>query len=200
MGRPRHISDSEILDVARDVLHECPTASTLTIAERVGLSQAALFKRFGTKLGMLHKAFDLDAAPGWVGMVEAGPDERPIPDQLREIGFEIDAFFRRLVPSVAALKALGIDLRSLFTKTQLPPPVRGYEALRGWFARAMAAGLIRPSDPGASAIAFMGAFQARAFWRYMAGSHFPTPLPDDEVYIASVVEVFWRGLSPEELP
>lgn len=198
MPRPRQVTDDEILGVARDVLHADPTAPTATIAARVGLSQAALFKRFGTKLELLFRAFRMDVDPPWLDLVRAGPDARPIPVQLRELGAAIDGFFQQMVPSVSALRACGVDPRALFRAGRVPPPVRGYEALRGWFERAQAAGRIRAADPASAAMGFMGAFQARAFWRHLAGDLGGAVLPDDEAYLVAIVEQCWRGLAPEE--
>ncbi len=199
MARPRNVSDEAILEAARAALVEDPSVSTGSIADRVGLSQAALFKRFGTKLGLIHRALDLGVPPNWVSVCDRGPDDRPLPEQLREIGIEMNAFFMMMVPRFAASKALGIDIRALLaSKNTPPPPVVGYQAMRGWVARAMTRGLLRTTDPGSVAISFMGSFQARAFWKHMGGSWFPTPIPDDEAYVANVVDQFWRGLAPEE--
>ena len=50
MGRPRLIEDDAILAAAREVfLARGAAATTQDVAERVGLSQAAIFKRFATK-------------------------------------------------------------------------------------------------------------------------------------------------------
>jgi AcrR family transcriptional regulator len=192
------VSDAAILDVARAVLHADPTAPISTVAARVGLSQAALFKRFGTKLALLSRALRMDADPPWIDLARSGPDERPIPVQLRELGSAIDAFFHDMVPSASALRASGVDPRSLFGSGRVPPPVRGYEALRGWFERALAAGSVRAVDPASAAMGFMGAFQARAVWRHLSGDHGAGVLPDAEAYLAATVEHCWRGLAPEE--
>lgn len=192
------MTDEAILDVARRVLHADPTAPTSTIAARVGLSQAALFKRFGTKLALLSRALRMDADPPWIDLVRAGPDPRPIPVQLRELGAAIDAFFHEMVPSISALRASGVDPRSLFRVGRPPPPVRGYEALRGWFERARAAGRIGAVDPASAAMGFMGAFQARAVWRHLSGDQGSSVLPDAEAYLVATVEQCWRGLAPEE--
>lgn len=197
MARPRHVSDDEILEVAREVLTEDPSAPTTSIASRVGLSQAALFKRFGTKVGLIQRALDIPAAPDWTEVCERGPDDRPVVEQLHEIGALMNAFFQRIVPRVAALKALGLDLRCLFEgRSAPPPPVVGYQAMRGWVSRAMAKGLLRPADPAETAIAFMGSFQGRAFWEHVGGSWLPGPVTTDEAYVEHVVELFWRGLAP----
>lgn len=198
MARPRHISDDEILEVARECFTADPTTSTVTIAERVGLSQAALFKRFGTKLGLMSQALGVPTTPSWVELAHSGPDDRPVPDQLVELGTRVNAFFTTIMPRVAAMKAAGMTFARMFGHQAEPPPVIGYRALAGWFERAIDQGLVRPADPGGLAIAFIGTFQGRAFWNFFAAGQFPAPLPDNDVYIRHVVDVFWRGLAPED--
>ena len=57
MGRPRTVSDDVILEAARAVfLEQGPGASTQSIADRLSVSQAALFKRFGTKRDLMIAA------------------------------------------------------------------------------------------------------------------------------------------------
>ena len=58
--RPKKISDEDILEVARQCLMEQGSGvSTQFIADRLGVSQATLFKRFGTKLKLLQAALYL---------------------------------------------------------------------------------------------------------------------------------------------
>ncbi len=60
MGRPRTVSDEVILEAARSVfLEHGPSASTQAIADRLSLSQAALFKRFGTKHVLRDASFSI---------------------------------------------------------------------------------------------------------------------------------------------
>ncbi|MEZ6127616.1 MAG: TetR/AcrR family transcriptional regulator [Planctomycetaceae bacterium] len=50
MARPRTISDDQILQTARDCfLEHGPSVATDVIAERLGVSSQALFKRFHSK-------------------------------------------------------------------------------------------------------------------------------------------------------
>ena len=200
MARPRQVTDDEILEVARACFEEDPNASTVTIAQRVGLSQAALFKRFGTKMRLMLRAMGITFGPPWVPIVEKGPDDRPVPEQLAEIGDAIVGFFRKMMPRLAVMKAVGLSFTDMFGEEEKPPPIVGYEALTAWFERAIEQGLVRDGDPKGFAIAFLGMFQARAFWAHFAGDHFPSPMPDDEAYTRHVVSLFWRGVAPEEAP
>lgn len=199
MARPRQVSDESILDAARQTfLSEGPAASTSRIAELVGLSQAALFKRFGTKHNlMLQALLPNDGPPAFVSLLSGGPDERPIPDQLQRIATGILAFFKTLVPAVAVLKSAGLDPKDLFSRWETPPPVLAVRALEAWFGEAATQGRIRCPDPEATAISFLGMMQVRAFWSHVAGRRFSTQ-PDDQ-YVAAVIDQLWRGLAPDEV-
>ena len=77
MVRPRLFSDAEILQVARRCfLEHGPAVSTTVIASEVGLSQAALFKRFGTKQNLMLLALPLMALMGLACMVTWLNDRR----------------------------------------------------------------------------------------------------------------------------
>lgn len=200
MSRPRQVSDEEILEAARACFLDDPTASTVTIAQRLGVSQAALFKRFGTKLALMLAAMGMKDGPPWVELAQRGPDERPIPEQLAELGASINTFFVWMIPRVAAMKAVGIGFRQMFGGARVPPPVRGHQALRDWFARGIEQGRVRAGDPAELAISFLGMFQGRAFWRHATAGQPEVTLVDDEAYIRHVVDLFWRGVSPEGAP
>lgn len=194
MARRTTVSDEEILAAARDAWLDDPRASTAAIARSVGLSEAAIFKRFRTKVRLMLRAFGVHHGPPWVALVASGPDDRPLQVQLDEIATEVDSFFRRMVPRIAVLKGLGISPEAMFGDDEEPPPVVGFRALRDWFERAQTQGLVDPAlDAGSLALALIGAFQGRAFWRHMFHDRVPT---DDRHYVAHVVDVFCSGLGP----
>ena len=59
MARPRTVSDEDVLAAARKVfLARGPGAPVSDIAARVGLSQPALFRRFGDKNEILRRALE----------------------------------------------------------------------------------------------------------------------------------------------
>ncbi len=57
MGRPKTISDDEVLRVARDLFREKGhTASTRAVADAAGISEAILYQRFGSKDELFFRA------------------------------------------------------------------------------------------------------------------------------------------------
>lgn len=199
MGRPRQTTDDTLLATAREcVLELGPGVSTAVIADRAGVSQATLFKRFGTKEDLLVAAL----APGdhhlaWIETLADGPDDRPLEQQLREVATEISDFFEDFMPCAAALRAAGIDLEKVMRSHEVPPPIRARRALLGWFRRAAAAGRMHPqANPEAATTALLGGLQHQMFMRHLATNLAPdlfTPHSHGDL-----VDVLWRGIAPPE--
>ena len=101
MARPRTVTDDKILGTARACfLSHGPAISTARIAEAVGLSQAALFKRFGSKQELMLRALMPPSEPAWLDHVRNGPDSRNIDVQLVEIGVAASRFCREMTPAM----------------------------------------------------------------------------------------------------
>ncbi|MBX2797413.1 MAG: TetR/AcrR family transcriptional regulator [Myxococcales bacterium] len=197
MARPRQVTDDEILEAARACFIEHgPSCPTTVIAERLGVSQAALFKRFGTKQELMCSALMPPPLPGWIELVEKGPDERPIPVQLTEIAQAVASFFEEFAPRLTTLKASGVDIKALMSRYDVPPPLRGILGLSKWMATAAEQGRIRTTQPRTAALLFLGSFQGRAFLSHVFGFN----LTDQDEYVAEIVATVWRGLAPEEDP
>lgn len=196
MVRPRKHSDEEILGAAREVfLKHGPAASTNLIAEAVGLSQPALFKRFGTKEQLLIRALMPGPNIAWVQALEAGPDERPIHEQLEQVLLLAMDFFDGAMPCLMTLKAADIDFPELMRAMPEPPPLRARRTARDWFQRAMDQGRIRPTNADAAALTLIGSIQARAAMSHIFGEARPTA--DERLsHVRAVADLLWRGLCP----
>lgn len=197
MGRPRTVSDDTILEAARAVFLEFgPSASTTTIAERCGLSQAALFKRFGTKHDLMFKALAPPDVPTFVAQLDAGPvPGEPMQEQLRSVSRVIARFFRDMVPCLMVLRTSDMDLMEQFAQMDVPPPVRAHQAVHGWLQRGMDAGELRMGDPVSMTASLLGAFHMRAFLTHL--THQPYDDVALDAYVDSVVDSLWNGLAPE---
>src|SRR6185295_7650575 len=95
MARPRLVSDDEIRSAVRKgVLEQGPQVSLDLIADRLGVTAPALFKRFGSRNALLLAALKLPENPRFLTLLTNGPDElRPFETQLHEI---IDAHMQFL--------------------------------------------------------------------------------------------------------
>lgn len=195
MGRPRQLSDEQILDTARACfLTHGPHVATAVIAEQLGLSQAALFKRFGSKSRLLVAALRPPPVPPWVNLLEEGPDNRPIDAQLVELCLAIARYFEAMVPCMMMLKASGARVGEVLGQDEMPPPARGHHALVSWLRRGQRLGLLGDFPATVLANALLGAVSQRSFVASLAG---PEALHDDlEDYVTALVKLLLRGLEP----
>ncbi len=199
MVRPRVVSDDEILTAARQgFLAHGPALSTAVIAESLGVSQATLFKRFGSKERLMVAALTpRPDGPDWAG-VTAPLDDRPLVDQLTERGLLVLRFFDQMMPCVAMLHAHSPELVHELMARPDAPPVRALAAVRALFDAALAQGRVAPCDTEAVAMVWLGALRQRAFW----SANLPSaPLrADGEEYVRTLNLTLWRGLRPEGAP
>lgn len=199
MARPRQISDSQILSVARDAfLAEGANISTTAIADLLGISQSVLFQRFGTKKGLLVAALTPNNRPEWLEMLRSGPDQREIAVQLLEFAEAFSAYFRTIFPAMIVLRQAGLDLHDLAPKGEVPAPLTVHHELTHWFRRAQGQGRVRRGDPAAMALAFQGALQIQPYLTHVVDA-------SAEFHVAGgtlrrVVETIWWGLDVEEEP
>lgn len=194
--RPRSFSDEDLLKTARRIfLEDGPGVSTTKIAKALGVSQAALFKRFSTKKELMLQALAPTVLPKWIDRVQKGPDERPVAEQLREIVAEVDEFFGKVMPAFSCIRAAGIGPDSIMKSFKdNPPPVRAHRALTGFFTTLHEQGRANIPHPKAMATAFMGAIHTRHSLQHMLGDQAPD---FGENYSDHMVELFWSGMKPD---
>jgi len=198
MARPRTVSDEEMLSAARAVfLEHGGGASTKAIAERLGVSQAALFKRFGTKKDLMIAALAPPAVPPFVPILEGGPDpDRPMDEQLGELARVMASFFTEMVPCVMVLNTSGMDPRAILEAHDVPPPVRAQRAVAAWVRQAIDLGLARDCDPDAVAFAVLGVLHLRAFFSTLTRQ--PPTEAELTAHVERAIDVLWRGIAPQE--
>ncbi len=197
MARPRQISNEEILSVTKEMLIDhgvnVPTAA---IAKRLGVSQAALFKRFGTKERLIHTALR-PPEPSFIGMLDDGPDERPLEAQVAEISGAVHAHMERIGPTLVMLRSAGICPETLLAQYEgEPPPVVAHRALSAWLRRAKRRGLLRKDVDSASvAIAWLGMIHGREFFAKVLGRD---PVRGSKRYLKQVMALLVGGMSERE--
>ena len=193
--RPRKISDKEILNVACDCfLEHGPGDSIQVIADRVGLSQPALFKRFHTKEELMLAALlppDLSSLIEWL---DSGPTQDDIYPQLKELIERLWTAVKNAVPRIAVLHLSGILSTPLHSRFKKIPYFIIIEAIAGWLHRAQQMGGVQPEgNPFLWAQSTMGTLQGRAYTRFILSSHMEAPgrkiyvtEDDDQEYIDTV--------------
>ncbi|MCO4746795.1 MAG: TetR/AcrR family transcriptional regulator [Proteobacteria bacterium] len=197
MARPRQVSDEDILKAVREAVFEHgPSVSTSVIAERVGLSQAALFKRFGTKETLLIRGLAPTELLEIKSLISGPSASEPFRDQLTELATELHAQLRILMPRIAALRSCGFQPSKVFGQFEVPPPVRMVRALAGWFDAAKTLDMVRAeADSSTLAKALMGSLFFESHLNQVAEKWLPEPDPDQ--HVASVVELLCTSILVE---
>ena len=195
--RPKKISDEDILEVARQCLIEQGSGvSTQFIADRLEVSQATLFKRFGTKLKLLQAALSLPIkAKFLLERIEVLPSDDPVKEQLLTLCLDMLVFFDEMIPCWATLHAAGISFPEHLSEDA--PPIRLRKGLTRWIAHLQDQDRIRQQvEPESIALALLGALQHRPFRNHIIKDQSMTQ--SDSEYVESIVDVMWRGLIPQE--
>ena len=195
MARPRQFTDAEILHEARRCfLEHGAHVSTAHIAQEIGLSQAALFKRFGTKENLLVSALAPEEIPEWIAHLDDGPSDAPMEEQLYRIAVKAFTFMKGLTPALMVLKSAGLSPQLLLKRFEIPPPLRARMKLTHFFEQALERGLIDTPDPQDLALQFMGAIHVRVFFGHMFGMQ--TDPAGDDAYLRNLVQPLCHGMLP----
>jgi hypothetical protein len=195
--RPQTKSDDEILSVARKVFFEKGTnASVQMIADEVGLSQPALFKRFGTKKELIRNALCDAPTPPWFKLVEKSPDDRQIKEQLKEIIIGIHTFFNTLHPIFKMMQSSGINPRELLQNGENKPlPEIGRDKLTKWLEECYVNDLIKKINFRITATQILGTIKFESF-NHLISCKTPTcdtfTLEDD--YVNELIEQILFGI------
>ena len=219
MSRPRTISDEQLLEAARDVfLEHGPGASVGLIAQRLGVSHAALFQRVGSKEQLLLRSLLPERAR--LAQVLAGPAPAPSDPQdcalaLREALATLMSFLRRALPGIVVLRCSGHAPGHAPKHAQERAPGQASEPphtpeampallrrqLQGWLLQASQAlrpGALDEERAWALAEGLLGAMEARCFNDYLSGAtHEPwqdDPQERDRAFLDALIQglVPWR--------
>lgn len=198
MARPPKVTDEEILSVAcRCFLEGGPHIPTSVIAGELGVSEAALYKRFGTKKELMIQACRPPQRPGFLEALEGGPTEgRDVREELMEVASAILDFIRGLMPRIAVIKAAGVSPLEMMDSFPVPPPVLAQRALKAWLDRAMDQGKLVAPDTDALAFVVMGSLHGRAMLTMLAGGMIPDF--DRDAYIEQLVDMLLDGVRAPE--
>jgi AcrR family transcriptional regulator len=201
MARPPKISTEEIIAVARQVfLEQGAGASTLVIAERAGISEAAIFKRFGTKQALFLASMGISDDHPWVNVLTKGTPTPEIRKDLIEICSQILEVYQDVMPRVFMMMNQG---KLSFPPPMLvPPPIRDTQLLAGYLDRAIAKGYIKPCNAITVAHCIVGAINSYVIMLNMPKLPFPVSALlqiksiEPELFIPNLIDTVWAGIDP----
>jgi AcrR family transcriptional regulator len=194
MGRPKEVTDEQIVVAARRCfLERGAGVSAGEIARELGVSHTTLFNRFGSKDELMIAALGPPEDSPWVATLEAGPDHRPIREQLVEHGKVMSAYFQELHAGLAVLQAAGTPRRKVFRRLKgAPPPVRAFRALTAWLRRAQSQGRLAKCDIETLATTILGALHGWAFTARVCGQS--TTAAAGERHVERFIDLLWNGI------
>lgn len=194
MARPRKITTEQILKAAQAVfLEKGFGASTHEVADKAGISEGSIFKRFPTKEDLFVAAMGMSKVSSLLSFIETTSGQGELPENLKTIGLEMINFFQELLPRMMMMRSKGLPLPAMIMKLDQAPPVRVRKVLTDFFAKEMALGKMHCSNPQTVAMMFMGSLM-----EYVLLTQLSAPLPDTEDYVESVVEVLWKSIQPDD--
>ena len=194
MARTRKITDEQILKAAQAVfLEKGFGASTLEIAERAGVSEGSIFKRFSTKEKLFLAAMGLSNLPPWLPFLDTIVGQGELKENLKIIGLKVIGFFQENLPKMMMLRSKGLLLPAMMQSSSAPP-IRNLKAMTKFFEQELAFGRIQASNPQTVAMIFLGSLM-----NYVLLKQISAPLPEAEDYVESMVETFWKSIQPNEL-
>lgn len=193
MGRPKSISDEDLLAVARtEFLRNGAFGSTKEIARRAGISEAALFKRYSTKAQLFLAAL-VPPTPGIEPVVARAQASRTARAGVHMLAEAVLDYFRVAIPMI-----LPMITQREFGDTSLPrnfqtnPATTLLATVASHYRAESARGRIRATDPDAAAAALVSAMHSVVLFEIM-GFHGGT-MP--RTAIRAMVDAMWDGLEP----
>jgi AcrR family transcriptional regulator len=199
MARPPKITNEAILTAARQVfLTQGVGASTVEIAAIAGISEASIFKRFGTKQALFLAAMGAET-PKWVKELPHQIPTAALKTELTDISTQMLDFYRVVLPRVMMMMAQN---NMPHPPMMPPPPIRDTYLLAGFIDRAIAAQYLRPCDAVSIANIIVGSIVNYVIVSNVP-SKMPIPLPfptpptiAPDRFIEQLIETLWQGIAP----
>jgi AcrR family transcriptional regulator len=196
MARPTTITDQQILDAAREAfLEHGYQASTLDIARQAGISEASIFKRFGSKEKLFYEALQIPEVPPWIAELDGLVGAGDVQENLICISLRIVAFLEEMVPRIMLQWGSRPGRPDPFRGLPEPPPVRDRRALAHFLQREIDRGRLRSFDPDLVARLLLGGLFSLAFEKTTSSP--PSREQATECLVRGMVGLIWAGVSPK---
>jgi AcrR family transcriptional regulator len=193
MPRRRTVSDEDLLRVARTAfLRDGINASTRTIAQEAGISEAVIFQRFGTKndlffAAMVPPAAELDT------LFDIVAGRGSVVENVERVGVRLLDYFMEVMPVFIPLVSHpSFDLTTFQQRHALPAMQVG-QRLTEYLAAEARHGRVRQGSPQAAATLLISHLHTLALMASIGG-HSPA---ETRQGVKEAVEVLWAGLRPE---
>ncbi len=195
MARPRSIDDETILAAAREVLlRDGMNAPTSAIARAAGVSEGTLFKRFGTKHGLLHRALALPD-PTWLEHLGERVGQGELKDQLEWLYLRFIAYFREKLPPMMHLMMHGaFTPEQMFDADPAHSPAATVKRVTNYLDAERRLGRMRHCDPELLARTLVSGAHHYVFFE-ITKQHPSLPMAA-ETCARGIVDLLWSGVRP----
>lgn len=191
MSRPRVMSDEQLDAAAREAFFELgPAAPVSDVARRLGVTQAALFHRAGSKEALMLKALCPGAPHALAAFAEPPRADVSLHAQLAPTLSSLLEFLHQALPGLMILRGAGISLDKAVPPGP-PPPVAMRAALASFLTVAAERRLTTLTNAAATADAMLGALEARVVNAYLGGPAFIDG--DDATFLQGLLEATLPG-------
>ena len=168
--RPKQFTDEELLLTAKEIfINHGPSASIQCIADSLGVSQAAIFKRYKTKNELLLAIMKDVHKSSWINDLKKGPTDENLEQQLNGILESIKKFLDENEPIINMIKFSNVKKEELMKIFPEPPPVVAIKELSKWLTKAQKKGLCKFDDAQVVAITILGSIFVPCHLEAMAG-------------------------------
>lgn len=196
MARRRSISDEQILKAAREVfLEDGPAAATSRVAERAGISEASVFKRFGTKQRLFCLAMRPKGPPEWLGELACRAGTGELRGLLEELVARMIAFYREVLPKLMLLWSNQVMVADLYAHAPEHPLAQSVRGVSRVLEREVEVGRLAPHDTETVARSLIGASMHFVFSEFAGVAEIFKQT--DRAYASSLIGVLLRGIGGE---
>jgi AcrR family transcriptional regulator len=198
VARPITITDEQILEAARAVfLKDGFNASTVEIAQRAGVAEGTLFRRFATKERLFQAALRAPVVPSWVRELDNISGHGDMRDNLTRIVREIIRFAQERIPFVLlrwSHKPASSD--AVFPEEGESPVARDSRRLAQFLQEEVDRGRLRPCQVEMVARLLVGT----CLNLVMDSVVNKQPVTSEEIdrFTADLVETLWQGVAPPD--
>jgi AcrR family transcriptional regulator len=195
MGRRKKIEDAELLATAREVFSNRGFVGTSKeIALRAGISEAALFQRYGTRDKLFFAAMMPPSFAAEELVTRAAAEAGTPREALGVIAARALVYFREVI-GIALVLMSHPDFKLLdIAKAHggENPGARLIHAMKDWLADEAAAGRIHCPDPLASADLIVAALHSVVLFEHMGIYDKAT----GDARAVAAVDAFWPAIQP----
>ena len=203
------IDSAQILDAARAIfLERGSQATTAQVAERAGVSEGTLFKRFKTKAALFQAAMSTNEPfePPGFGDLDALVGTSSVEENLTTLATTLIGFFERMLP-LAMLQWSNPRLAGRLPEIlegPPSPPLLAQQRLAAYLDGESKLGRVTLDNPHAVARAFLGALNAYVFFEMVARTYRDAPGTGAQcnvekgVYVKNLVRMVLRGIEPRD--